>query len=114
MATHALQTPQMGVKVYFCEPHSPRQRGTCEDTHGLLRQSMHKRTDPMVYSRDQLDAIADQINRRPPASAMTFTCRCLSIRTFSKPNLKQNRLSTIDQLRVLQFGFEAALLKTIS
>lgn len=65
MALHKQLTQQTGVAVYFCDPHSPWQRGSNENTNGLLRQYLPKGTDLSGYSQEQLDAIADQINNRP-------------------------------------------------
>ena len=64
MAHHAQFTVDTGVPVYFCDPHSPWQRGTNENTNGLLRQYFPKRrTAPPDQAA--LDAIADELNGRP-------------------------------------------------
>ena len=65
MAEHARFTEQTGVEVYFCDPKSPWQRGSNENTNGLLRQYLPKTLDFRTVTQAQLDAIADSLNGRP-------------------------------------------------
>jgi len=65
MAQHVEIARQTGLAVYFCDPHSPWQRGTNENTNGLLRQYFPKGTDLSRHKNDELAAVAHALNTRP-------------------------------------------------
>jgi IS30 family transposase len=65
MAQHAQLSIDTGVQVFFADPHSPWQRGTNENTNGLLRQYFPKGTDLARWNREELDAVAATLNSRP-------------------------------------------------
>jgi IS30 family transposase len=65
MASHARFSASTGVPVYFCDPRSPWQRGSNENTNGLLRQYFPKRTEIAHYTQAELDAVATELNGRP-------------------------------------------------
>ncbi len=66
MAKHPQFTVATNVKVYFCDPQSPWQRGSNENTNGLLRQYFPKGTDLSRHSQAELNRVALRLNQRPP------------------------------------------------
>jgi transposase, IS30 family len=65
MGAHVRFTVETGVQVYFCDPRSPWQRATNENSNGLLRQYFPRGTDLAAYSQAQLDRVATELNGRP-------------------------------------------------
>src|SRR5690554_3983622 len=65
LAKHAELTKEIGIPVYFCDPQSPWQRGTNENTNSLVRQYFPRKTDLSIHSQELLNNVATQLNERP-------------------------------------------------
>jgi transposase, IS30 family len=65
MAEHERLAERLAIRVFFADPYSPWQRGTNENTNGLLRQYLPKGTDLSGYTQRELNAIAHRLNTRP-------------------------------------------------
>lgn len=85
MARHVELSERTQMPIYFCDPHSPWQRGTCENTNGLLRQYLPKKTDLSVHDQAELDYIAAGLNGRPRAS-LGGNCPLYALEALLKPS----------------------------
>ena len=96
MTHHAQITQKTGVAIYFCDPHSPWQRGSNENINGLIRQYLPKGTDLSLHSQEELDEIALSLNRRP---RKRFGFKC-PIEVLTEVMLKEQALSDNGQASI--------------
>lgn len=94
IAKHQELTARTGMKIYFADPHSTWQRGSNENTNGLLRHYITKGTDLSLVSQERLDEIADLLNTRPRQKlGWKFP---VGVLTDHRQLLATNRLHTIN------------------
>ena len=84
MARHARIAHATGIDVYFADPYSPWQRGSNENTNGLLREYLPKGTDLSQTTPAELQAIQDQLNDTAPANASASTHPASNSLSYSK------------------------------
>ena len=100
LARHRDITVATGLSIYFCDPHSPWQRGSNENTNGLLRQYFPKGTDLSVHSTDALERVAAELNSRPRKTLGGLTPAAALQRLLSQPSLVATTApETADPLR---------------
>ena len=105
MAAHARFSVETGVPVYFCDPRSPWQRGSNENTNGLLRQYFPKRTEIAHFTQADLDDVAAELNGRPRQTlgwkiTITSTRRSVAMTTWRPQQIRVPPLSgTTRQMR---------------
>ena len=109
------------VKVYFCDPHSPWQRGTNENTNRLLRQYFPKRTDLSGYAQSELESLADSVDnpakvpsgarsQTPVSSTFQGSTQCrIAIKPFTSP--EQPHLQAGLKVRMATFSRSISLLE---
>ena len=91
MSQHKLLSADLNMSVYFCDPHSPWQKGTVENTNGLIRQFLPKGSDLSHLSQDELDEISHLLNTRPRKSLGYLTPREVYMADFKLYHPNYNR-----------------------